>query len=51
MPDGEKTTQAINLFDMLLLSVSSGFATEEFSWREARPSSERNTRVLGGDFI
>ena len=47
IPDGEKTTQAINVFDMLLLSVSSGFATEEYSWREPRPCSEKNTRVLG----
>ena len=47
VPEGTKSTQAILLVDMLLLSVTSGFATEEYSWAEQRPCSEKNTRVLG----
>ena len=47
MPDGDKTTQAVTLFDFLLLSVKSSFATEEFEWREPLPCSENATRVLG----
>ena len=35
------------MFDLLLLSVDSGFATEEFHWREPKPCSEKVTRVLG----
>ena len=46
-PEGEKTTQAINLFDLALLSVDSGFATEEFHWREPKPCSNTITRLLG----
>ena len=47
MPDVDKTTQAETLFDFLLLSVKSSFATEEFEWREPLPCSENATRVLG----
>ena len=48
MPVGDKTTQAVNIFDLLLLSVKSapGSDTEEFEWRESRPCSEKVTRVL-----
>ena len=45
--DGDKSTQAINLFDLMLISVDSGFATEDFHWREPKPCSEKATRVLG----
>jgi hypothetical protein len=47
IPDGDKTTQAVTLFDFLLLSVKSSFATEEFEWREPLPCSENVTRVIG----
>ena len=46
-PEGDRTTQAINLFDLLLLSVDSGFATPDFHWKEPKPCSEKGTRVLG----
>jgi hypothetical protein len=45
--EGDKTTQAVNIFDLLLLSVNSEPGTEEFHWRESRPCSEKVTRVLG----
>ena len=45
VPEGDKTTQAINLFDLLLLSVTS--EETEFAWKEPRPCSEKKTRVLG----
>ena len=44
---GDKTTQAVNIFDLLLLSVKSRPDNEEFEWRESRPCSEKLTRVLG----
>ena len=47
VPDGDKTTQAITLFDFLLLSVKSAVGTDEFVWREPLPCSENVTRVLG----
>ena len=46
-PEGNKTTQAINIFDLMLLSVQSGVDTAEFQWREPKPCSEKVTRVLG----
>ena len=49
MPVGDKTTQAVNIFDLLLLSVKSepgSCDTEKFEWRESRPCSEKVTRVL-----
>ena len=48
MPVGDRTTQAVNIFDLLLLSVHSvpGSGTEQFEWRESRPCSEKVTRVL-----
>ena len=47
VPEGDKTTQAVNIFDLLLLSVKSVAGTEEFQWRESRPCSEKVTQVLG----
>ena len=47
VPEGDKTTQAVNIFDLLLLSVKSVAGTDEFEWRESRPCSEKVTRVLG----
>ena len=47
VPVDDKMTQAVNIFDLLLLSVESRPGTDEFLWRESRPCSEKNTRVLG----
>ena len=47
VPEGDKTTQAVTLFDFLLLSVEASFATEDFEWREPKPCSEDVTRLLG----
>ena len=51
VPEGDKTTQAINVFDFLLLSVRSSCPTAQFTWKEPRPCSEKNTRVLGEYFF
>ena len=47
VPEGDKTTQAVTLFDFLLLSVEASFATEDFKWGEPKPCSEDVTRLLG----
>ena len=40
-------TQAISIFDCLLLSVQSEAGTADYSWREPKPCSDKVTRVLG----
>ena len=47
-PDGKKTTVAINIFDLMLLSMRSHEpGTEHYEWKEPTPNSQFATRVLG----
>jgi hypothetical protein len=47
-PEGRKTTVAINIFDLILLSMRNNEpGTEHYVWKEATPNSEFATRVLG----
>ena len=47
-PEGKKTTVAINIFDMMLLSMNNTNAgTPNYLWREPTPNSEFATRVIG----
>ena len=46
-PDGTKTTCAICIYDLVLLSVVNAVGTDDFEWREPSPNSEACTRVIG----
>ena len=46
-PEGTKTTIALNIFDMILLTMKNGVGTDEYSWEEPTPNSEFATRILG----
>ena len=46
-PEGTKTTIALNIFDMMLLTMKNGVGTDEYSWEEPTPNSEFATRILG----
>ena len=51
-PDGTKTTVAINIFDLMMLSMKNHDpGTKHYVWKEATPNSEFATRVLGMDII
>ena len=51
-PDGTKTTVAINIFDLMMLSMKNHDpGTEHYVWKEATPNSEFATQVLGTDII
>ena len=46
-PEGSKTTIALNIFDLMLLSMNNATGTEKYSWKEPTPNSEFATRILG----
>ena len=47
-PEGTKTTVAINIFDIMLLTMKNHDpGTEHYTCKEATPNSEFATRVLG----
>ena len=47
LPQGTKNTQAISIYDLVLLSIESLPDQEPFWYCEMSPDSERCTRVLG----
>ena len=51
VPEGQRTTQAITLFDFLMLSVKSSIGTDDFLWKEPSPCSENVTRIRGIIYI
>ena len=42
-------TQAILLYDAMVLEMSALLGTPDFIWREPKPSSDKVTRLLGND--
>ena len=46
-PEGSKTTIALNIFDLMLLSINNAIGTDDYSWKEPTPNSEFATRILG----
>ena len=46
VPDAKNPTQTISLYDLMLLRVDSAPGTPENEWREAKPCSDRVTRLL-----
>ena len=47
-PEGKKTTIAINVFDLMLLSMwNQDPGTPHYEWKEPTPNSEFATRVIG----
>ena len=45
-PVGTSMTQSISIYDCMLVSMESQGVTEDFSWSEPKPCSDKATRVL-----